>query len=50
MALLAMMDYAKLGRATRLAEIATPFIPVIRGKEITEGEFRRMVKAAHGLD
>ena len=48
-ALFDMMDYAEDWSAYPIRELH-PFIPVIHGKEITEDEFRTMVKAIHGLN
>ena len=47
-ALFATMDYAEDWSVHPIRELH-PFIPVLYGKEITEDEFRTMVKAMHGL-
>ncbi len=47
-ALFDMMDYAEDWSAYPIREIH-PFTPVLYGTEITEDEFRGMVKAIHGL-
>jgi hypothetical protein len=48
-ALFDMMDYAEDWSGHLIREIH-PFIPLKYGKEITEEEFRAMVKAIHGLE
>jgi hypothetical protein len=48
LALFGMMDYAEDWSAHPIRELH-PFIPLKYGKEITEEEFRTMVKAMHRL-
>jgi hypothetical protein len=43
------MDYAEDWSIHPIREIH-PFVPVIHGKQITEQEFRSMVKKIHGLE
>ncbi len=47
-ALWEMWDYAEDWSTHPIHEIH-PFIPIIHGREITEPEFRTLVKARHGL-
>jgi len=47
-ALFPMWDYAEDWSEHPIRELH-PFIPILYGKEITEAEFRVLVKARHGL-
>lgn len=49
MALWPHWDYAEDWSVHPIKEIH-PFIPAIYGKEVTESEFRKRVKAMHGLE